>query len=108
MIVMEGESFELSDGKWLKLEISLNGNDLARQLAEWSVPNSSVVATQLPVALAYDILSVMSQRLLTARAYTSGGYTIEEVRIRLGELNARANKHHEKVQSLIHLAEQDK
>jgi hypothetical protein len=106
MIVMEGESFELTDGKWLKLELSVNDTDLERQLVDWDIPDALAAVPLLPGSLVYDILSVLAQRLLTARAYASGGYTNEEARMRLGELNARANKQYEKVQSLIHLSEQ--
>lgn len=92
MEVMEGQSFELPSGKWLKIELRLDESDLLNLLAEWGAELPSDLRSRIRSSDAYDILSVHAQLLTSIRAYTAEALTLEEVQIIIQRLNERSSK----------------
>lgn len=92
MEVMEGQSFELPSGKWLKIELRLDESDLLNLLAEWGAQHPADLRSQIRSSVAYDILVVHAQLLTSLRAYTAEALTLEEVQILIQQLNDRSSK----------------
>lgn len=92
MEVMEGQSFELPSGKWIKIELRLGESDLLKLLVEWGAEHPAALRDQIKSSVAYDILSVHAQLLTSLRAYTAGALTLEEIQIIIRQMNERANK----------------
>lgn len=92
MEVMEGQSFELPNGKWLKIELRLDEGDLLGILAEWGAEYPEDVRLRIRSTVVYDILTVHAQLLTSLRAYSAGALTKEEIQILIQQLTARASK----------------